>query len=260
MNRFEGQTALITGAARGIGRGVALCLAREGANIVINDRTHDDLAEDLVNEITSLGPDALFFKADVSNRNEVGELFAAAEDRFDRIDVVVSNAYRSVRQPVLQAKWEDVLATLEVTQFGAFHVCQRAAQHMVKQEPNPESRGKIILISSVQAEVAADASAAYNMAKAGIEHFSHTLALEMSKHRINVNVVRPGWIDQPGERAFYSEDEIHEAGKLLPWGRLGAAEEIGKGVAYLASSDADYVTGTTLCIDGGYLVSRSTVD
>jgi glucose 1-dehydrogenase len=174
--------------------------------------------------------------------------------------VVVSNAAMSIREPVIDAEWEHVLATLEVTQFGVFHVCQMAAQQMVKQDPHDLSRGKIVIISSVQSEVAATESAAYNMAKAGINQFAMTLAVELCDHRVNVNVITPGWIDTPGERAFYSEEEIQASGRLLPWGRIGTPEDIGKAVAFLASDDADYITGTILRVDGGYVVARSTVD
>ena len=112
----------------------------------------------------------------------------------------------------------------------------------------------------MQAEVAAEGAAAYNMAKAAVNHFAETLAVEVMDRRINVNVITPGWIDTPGERAFYTEEELRECGKLLPWGRLGTPEDIGKAVAFLASDDAEYITGTILRVDGGYVVARSTVD
>jgi glucose 1-dehydrogenase len=260
MKRFEGKTALITGAARGIGRGIALCLAQEGANVVINDRDHSKLAAEVVDEIVAMGLEAIFWQADVTDREAVAAMFAGVVERFGRIDVVVSNAAMSIREPVIKAKWEHVLATLEVTQFGVFHVCQMAAQQMVTQEPSNRSRGKIVIISSVQSEVAATESAAYNMAKAAINQFAMTLAVEMCDHRVNVNVITPGWIDTPGERAFYSEEEIQASGRQLPWGRIGTPEDIGKAVAFLASDDADYITGTILRVDGGYVVARSNVD
>ena len=155
MKRFEGKTALITGAAQGIGRGIALCLAAEGANVVVNDRDHAELAAEVIDEIRAMGQEAIFWQADVTDREAVAAMFAGVVERFGRIDVVVSNAAMSIREPVIEAKWEHVLATLEVTQFGVFHVCQMAAQQMVTQEPNELSRGKIVIISSVQSEVAA---------------------------------------------------------------------------------------------------------
>jgi glucose 1-dehydrogenase len=260
MKRFEGKTALITGAAQGIGRGIAHCLAKEGANIVINDCANVEAAEEVVSAIQAIGQEAIFWQADVSDREAVGTMFAGVVEQFGRIDVVVSNAARSIREPVIEAKWENLLSTLEVTQFGVFHICQKAAQQMVKQEPYERSRGKIVIISSVLAEVAFEGSAAYCMAKAAINHFAETLAVEMAEHRVNVNVINPGWIDTPGERLYYTEQEIQEGGRLLPWGRIGTPEDIGKAVAFLASDDADYITGSILRVDGGYVVARSTVD
>jgi glucose 1-dehydrogenase len=260
MKRFEEKTALITGAAQGIGRGIARCLAEEGANIVVNDCANVEAAEEVVRTVKEMGQEAIFWQADVSDRKAVGTMFAGVVEQFGRIDVVVSNAARSIREPIIEAKWENVLSTLEVTQFGVFHVCQMAAQQMVKQAPNERSRGKIVIISSVWSEVSAEGSAAYSMAKAAINHFAETLAVEMTAHRVNVNVINPGWIDTPGERLHYTEEELQEGGRLLPWGRIGIPEDIGKAVAFLASDDADYITGSILRVDGGYIVARSTVD
>ena len=260
MKRFAGKTALVTGAAQGIGRGIALRLAEEGANVVVNDRANLEAAEAVVQEAASFGQEAIFWQADVSDRQAVAAMYAGVVERFGGVDIVVSNAALNIREAVIEAKWEHVLSTLEVTQFGVFHICQMAAQQMVKQQPSPSSRGKIVIISSVQAEVAAEESAAYNMAKAAINHFARTLAVELVDQRINVNVVLPGWIDTPGEREFYTEDELQESGRQLPWGRLGTPDDIAKAVAFLVSDDADYITGTELRVDGGYVVARSTVD
>jgi glucose 1-dehydrogenase len=260
MNRFAGKTVLITGAAQGIGRGIAFCLAKEGANIVVNDNANADAANTVVREIQAMGRDAVFCQADVSDRDAVAEMFAVAVERFGRIDVVVSNAAFSIREPIVDAKWENVLSTLQVTQFGVFHVCQAAAEQMITQKLNGPSRGKIVVIGSVHSELAVETSAAYNMAKAAVNHLAQTLAVELVEHRINVNVINPGWIDTPGERVFYTEEEIQKNGRRLPWGRIGTPEDIGKAVAFLASDDADYITGSVLRVDGGYVVARSTVD
>lgn len=258
--RFKGKTALITGASLGIGRGIALCLAEEGANIVVNYRRSRDAAEDVAAQVKAMGQDALTWQADVSDREAMAAMFAAAIDHFGRLDVVVANAAMSIRESIIDAEWENVHRTLEVSQFGVFHTCQLAAQHMVTQPLTERSRGKIVIISSVHEEVAVAGSAAYNMAKAAINHLTRTLAVEMTPHRINVNVINPGWIDTPGERKFYTEAEIEEGGRQLPWGRIGQPEDIGKAVAFLASDDADYITGTMLRVDGGYVVARSTAD
>jgi glucose 1-dehydrogenase len=254
MERFAGKVALITGASLGIGRGIALCLAREGADVVVNYRIHHAEAEVVAGEIEALGRQALVWQADVADRDAVTRMVIGAVDHFGKLDVAVANAAMSIREPVVEAKWEHVQNTLNVTQFGVFHTCQLAAQQMVKQPLNGRSRGKIVIISSIHEEIAFPTSAAYNMAKAAINHLARTMAAELASARININVVNPGWIDTPGERKFYSEAELAEAGKRIPWGRIGAPEDIGKAVAYLASDDADYVTGSVLRVDGGFVL------
>jgi glucose 1-dehydrogenase len=112
--------------------------------------------------------------------------------------------------------------------------------------------GKIIIIGSILADIPMQTSAAYNMAKAAINHLGRTLAAELTRQRINVNVINPGYIDTPGERAFASEEEIRRTATQLPWGRLGTPRDIGRAAAFLASDDADYITGSVLQVDGGY--------
>lgn len=253
MERFNGKVALVTGASRGIGRGIALRLAREGANVVINYRTHPEEAQSLAQEIVGMGRQALVQQADVADRDAMTAMFAAAQQEFGHVDVVVANAAYSVREPVVNAAWEGVLRTLEVTQFGVFHACQLAAQQMVQQGKG----GKILLISSIHEEVPFANSAAYNMAKAAINHLARTLANELTPHRINVNVINPGWIDTPGERNFSTEEELQEGGKHIPWGRLGTPEDIAAAAAFLCSDEADYITGSTLRVDGGFVLGMT---
>ncbi len=250
--KLAGKVALVTGSSRGIGRGIAQCLAADGADIVVNYRSHPDEAQETAAAIEALGRRALVWQADVADRDAVERMFDAAVEHFGALDIAVANAALSIRQPVVEARWQDVLRTIEVSQFGVFHTCQKAAQVMVRQGRG----GKIVIISSVHAELPVPTSAAYNMAKAAINHLGRTLAAELTGDHINVNVINPGWIDTPGERAFYSEQQIREGGKRLPWGRLGTIEDIGKAVAFLAGDDADYITGSTLRIDGGLTLLR----
>lgn len=254
MGQLEGKVALVTGASRGIGRGCALALAAQGADVVVNYRTHQDDAEAVAAQIAALGRKALVWQADVARREQVEAMFAGAVAYFGRIDIAVANAGMSIREPILTAKWENVLRVLEVSQFGVFHTCQLAAQQMaLHQKRVGRSSGKILVISSIFAELPAPTSAAYNMAKAAINHLVSTMAGELAEHRINVNVINPGWIDTPGERNFASEEEIKQGAKRLPWKRLGTVDDIGQAVVYLASDAADYVTGTMLRVDGGYM-------
>ena len=254
MGRFEGKIALVTGASRGIGRGIALQLATEGADVVVNYRTHPDEAQEVADAITDMGRRALVWQADVADRAAMEAMFAGAVEHFGRLDIAVANAASSVRQPVIEADWATIQRTIEVSQFGVFHACQLAAQQMVAQEPNGRSRGKIVVISSVHAELPVPLSAAYNMAKAAINHLTATLAAELTSYHINVNVINPGWIDTPGERKYFSEEQIQAGAQRMPWGRLGTSEDIAHAVAFLASDEADYITGSTLRVDGGYVL------
>ena len=255
MFDLDGKVALITGSARGIGRGIALSLAQQGVKIIVNDlppKSGENIsdAQNTVDEIIALGQEAIAYYADVSDREQIQAMFAHGIAHFGKIDIVVANAALSIREPVIDANWEGVLRTIEVTQFGVFHTCQAAAQHMVKRSEG----GKIIIIASILREIPFRTSSAYNMSKAAVTQFGRTLANEISPHRINVNIINPGYIDTPGERKFATEEEIARAAKHLPWGRLGTPEDIGNAVVFLASSMADYITGSTLNVDGGYII------
>lgn len=269
MQRLAGKVALITGAGRGIGRGIALCLAEEGADIVINDlppketprqeSTSIDNATETAQAVEALGRQALVHYADVSNRQQLAQLFTAAVNRFGHVDIAVANAAVTIRELVVEAHWENVLRTLEVSQFGVFHTCQMAAQQMIAQQSagragGKRAGGKIIIISSVRAVAPHAASAAYNMAKAAVTQLGRTLAVEMAPYHINVNVIYPGWIDTPGEHELFTAEELREEAKRILWGRMGTPRDIGRAAAYLASADADYVTGTVLTVDGGFLL------
>ncbi len=254
MQRLKDKVALITGAARGIGRGIALCMAEEGADAALNDLplTMPGMVDvrSTAAEIEALGQRALALYGDVSDRDEVERMVAAAVEHFGRIDIVVANAAFSIRELVVEAQWEHVLRTIEVTQFGVFHTCQAAARHMVARG----GPGKIIIIGSILSQIPLPTSAAYNMAKAAVNHLASTLAAELAPYRINVNVINPGHIDTPGERKFASEEELQRAAQQIPWGRLGTPRDIGRAAVFLASDDADYMTGSAIYVDGGYRV------
>jgi len=249
MQRLLGKVALVTGASRGIGRGSAICLAEEGADVLVNYRSHPDEAQSVVEQIAALGRRAVAWQADVADPAQVERMVQATIEHFGHLDIAVANAAYSVRQPILEADWDGVQRTVNVTMFGVWHACRYAARQMVAQGRG----GKIIIISSIVSEFCFGAPA-YSMAKSGINHFGEILAHELAPHHINVNIIRPGWIDTPGERAFFSEEDLQRGGKMIPWGRLGTDRDIGRCVVYLASDDADYVTGASIRVDGGYMV------
>ncbi|MEE2831910.1 MAG: glucose 1-dehydrogenase [Candidatus Latescibacterota bacterium] len=247
MIDLTGKVALITGASRGIGRGCAEQMARCGADVAINYRSHGDEADEVADVVRSLGHRASTFGADVSDRAAVDAMVEGATKELGRVDIVVANAYYSRRQPFLDLDVDDVHRTLDVTLFGAFHVAQAGARQMVQQGEG----GSILFISSVLSFLPMPTSMPYNAAKAGMNQMAMTIAVEMAEHRIRVNVIQPGWTDTPGERQFSSEEQLREGAKRLPWKRLGTPEDLGKAAAFLASDDADYITGATLKVDGG---------
>ena len=230
------------------------CLAAEGADIVVNYRSHPEEARQVVEAVEEMGCRALAWQVDVAQREAVATMVAGAVEVFGRLDIAVANAAHSIREPVVDAAWESVEQVIQVSQFGVFHTCQLAARQMVAQAQAGEAGGKIVIISSILEEMPAPGSAAYNMAKAAINHLGRTMAAELACYRINVNMVNPGWFDTPGERQYASEEQLRDGGNRIPWGRLGTPEDIGKTVAFLVSDNADYITGATLRVDGGFLL------
>ena len=245
--KLDGKKALVTGAARGIGRGCALELARAGADVAINDRERTDQAEAVVAEIRAMGRGAALVEGDVFRRPSCESVVDRAVEALGRIDIFVSNPAFNRRADFLDYDPETFAKVIEGTLTSGFHMSQLVARHMVGRGGG----GKIVFISSCHVKTPYARSVAYNAAKAGLNNMAFTIAAELYKHRINVNVIEPGWIDTPGEHESFGSEAIAKAGAGLPWGRLGVPEDIGKAAAFLASDDADYITGTALAVDGG---------
>lgn len=246
--RLAGKTALVTGAARGIGRGCALELAKQGADVAINDREPSELLTSLKLEIEALGRRAIEVAGDAFDRAGSESIVARTAGLFSRIDVFISNPAFSRRGDFLDYDPQLFEQTLRGTLTAGFHMSQLVARQMVAAGRG----GKIVFISSVQSRIPYVRSAAYNAAKAGLNHMARTIAAELLQHRINVNVIEPGWIDTPGEHAVFGSEHIAAAAPMLPWGRLGTPTDIGRAAAFLCSDDADYITGTSLLVDGGF--------
>jgi glucose 1-dehydrogenase len=245
--KFAGRNALITGASLGIGRALAIELAREGANVAINFRSHREQAEEVKAEVEKLGRKAILVQADVSDQKAVEDMVALVTRTFGSLDHFVSNAVYSDRQLMIEADMAGFRRTIDVTMWGAFYGLRAASQQMVKQGKG----GSIAIVSSPHAVIAIPTAMAYNMAKAAIDHMARTAAIELISHKIRVNIVHPGWIDTPGERKFFSEEQLKVGGQGLPWGRLGRREEIARGIAFVLSDDCEYMTGSTFSMEGG---------
>jgi len=248
--RLAGKKALVTGAARGIGRGCAVELARAGADVAINDLERTPAAEAVLEEIRALGREAVLVEGDAFENASCEGIVGRALSAFGRIDVLVSNPAYSRRADFLDYDPETFQKVVRGTLFGGFLMSRLVARHMVERGGG----GKIVFISSVHAEMPYARSVAYNAGKAGLNHMAKTVAAELAKHRINVNLIEPGWIDTPGEHETFGDAFLQEVGPKLPWGRMGTPEDIGKAAVFLASDDADYLTGSTLLVDGGLLL------
>jgi glucose 1-dehydrogenase len=247
MQPLAGKAALVTGASAGIGRATALALAGAGADIAVNYLTYPEAAEETVEQIRQLGRRVKVYQVDVASEQGVQEMVDDAVAHFGRLDIYVSNAAYSDEALFYEADMVGFRRTVEVTLWGAFYGLRAAAAHMVRQGTG----GNLVFISSVHAVEAMPISMAYNMAKAALDQMARTAALELAPHHIRVNIIYPGWTDTPGERKYFSEETLRHAGAALPLGRLAKPEDIARGVLFLVNPASEYVTGSTLSIDGG---------
>jgi glucose 1-dehydrogenase len=250
----HGKVAVVTGAGRGIGRAIALALARAGASVVVNDLAEGPDAARVAAEITALGGGVrgLAVAADVADRAAMERLFERCLAEFGRVDVAVANAGFTIRRPVLEYTEAEIRRVIDVVQLGTFHTFQLAARCMVARAAG----GRLLAIGSIQGERPFAGTAPYGMSKAAVSHLVTTFARELAAHRITVNAINPGWIDTPGERALATEEDIAREASRLPWGRLGSPDEIAAAAAFLAGPGAEYVTGSTLRVDGGMTLVR----
>lgn len=245
---LAGQVAVVTGASSGIGRATAVALAEAGADVALNFYTHHAEAEDTAAHIrTRLSRRVLLFPVDVSDPDAVERMAADVTAAFGRIDLFVSSAVFSEREPFLTADLGAFRKTLDVSLMGAFYGLRACCKRMVAQGTG----GAAVIVSSPHAQIAFPNCMAYNIAKAGLDMMAKTAATELLPHRVRVNVLYPGWTDTPGERKFLDDDSIKAAAKGLPLGRLATAEEIAAGVRFLCGPEAAYMTGSVLHLDGG---------
>jgi glucose 1-dehydrogenase len=244
---LAGQVAVVTGAGRGIGRAVAIALAQAGATVAVNDLPSAADLESTIEAIRSGGGRAVASAFDVTDQATVEQEIGKLIEREGRLDIAVTNAAYSDREPFHTANMAGFHRTIDVTMWGSFYVMRAAAAHMVR----TGTRGSLVAISSPHADNPIPRAMAYNMAKAAVDQMARTAAIELATHGIRVNIIHPGWIDTPGERKFFSNEQIQTSATRLPWGRLGKPEEIARGVVFLCDPASDYITGSTFRIDGG---------
>jgi len=247
--RLKGEAAIVTGASRGIGWAVALSLAREGADVVVNYSSSVKEAENVAQEIRELGRRAIVIKADVSDKAAVEKMVNEAVKQFGKIDILVNNAGMAVvghSEKLEENLWR---RGIDVMLTGTFFCSQAAGKEMIKQK-----RGKIINIASVNGIVAFPERACYCSAKAGVMALTKVLACEWARYNINVNAVAPGYVqtDLVANLATKGTLDVNELAGRTPNGRLAEGEDVAEAVVFLASEDSKHILGQTIVIDGGW--------
>ena len=252
---LAGYRVLVTGASSGIGQGVAVAFGEAGASVAVNYRSDADGAADAVRRIEAAGGTAVALEADVSDPDAVRRLLADVVDAFGGLDVLVANAGLQKDAPALELSVEDWRTVLDVNLTGQFLCCQAAARQFVAQGPGAgpaRAAGSIICMSSVHDRIPWAGHVNYAASKGGIDMLMRTLAQEWAPERIRVNAISPGAIRTPINTEAWSTPEAEaELLRLIPYGRVGVVEDVAAAAVWLASDAADYVTGTTLYVDGG---------
>jgi 3-oxoacyl-[acyl-carrier protein] reductase len=239
------QTALITGASRGIGRAIARQLAEDGFRVVVNYNTCEKQAQSLISELNNTySIESIALQADVSDRSQVEVMFAAAGD----VDVLVNNAGIAQQKLFSDITAQDWDRMFDVDVKGVFHCCQCALPHMIH-----EKRGKIINLSSMWGQVGASCEVHYSAAKAAVIGLTKALAKEVGPSNIQVNCIAPGVI-QTEMNAHLDEDTMNELKEEIPLGVLGTAEDIAGAVSFLASSRSNFITGQIFGVNGGMVI------
>jgi glucose 1-dehydrogenase len=252
---LTGQSALVTGATSGIGRGVAEALALAGAAVAVNYLSNDEqVAEEFCRAIRDRGGKAVPVRADVSVESEVKRMVGETVSAFGALDILVANsgvqkdaAFRSMSL----ADWRKVI---DVNLTGSFLCAREVVGRFMDQDRRGVSRakGKIIFMSSVHERIPWAGHANYAASKGGIHLLMQSLAQEVASEGIRVNSIAPGFIKTPiNKEAWSDEDKLRKSLELIPYGRLGEPEDVARAAVWLASDESDYVTGTTLFIDGG---------
>ena len=245
---LKGKCAIVTGAAKGIGKAIALKLASLGANIVLNYRSSEEKAIETENEIKALGVEVLRVKGDISNISDVENLINTAKENFGKIDIMVNNAGITKDTLILRMKEEDFDSVINVNLKGVFNCLKTITPVMVKQR-----EGKIINLSSVVGLSGNAGQVNYAASKAGVIGMTKSLAKEVGARGITVNAVAPGFIETDMTEVLGDKFK-EEAKKAIPLKRLGKPEDVANVVAFLASEDANYITGQVIQVDGGLVM------
>jgi len=255
LPKLKGQSALVTGANSGIGKGVALALGNEGVKVVVNYVSHPEAAEAVVAEIKSNGGTAIALYADVSNEEQVQLMFKDMYRQFGTIDILVNNAGIQKDAPFHEMTLADWQLVLDINLTGQFLCSREAVREFLRRGIVAQRScavGKIICMSSVHQVIPWAGHVNYATSKGGIMMLMKSMAQELAPSKIRVNGIAPGAIQTPiNEKAWGTPEALSSLLTLIPYNRIGQPDDIGKVAVWLASDESDYVTGATIFIDGG---------
>jgi 3-oxoacyl-[acyl-carrier protein] reductase len=245
MSQLTDRVAVVTGASRGIGRGIALELAKRGAKVVINYNNSPDAANEVVEQIKAAGGEALAFQADVGTEDGANALIKAASDTFGKLDILVNNAGTTRDNIIMMMKAEDFDSVIQTNLRSTWLCSKAAARGMMRKR-----YGRVINLTSISGEHGQGGQTNYSASKAGIIGLTKALAKEVGSRNITVNAVAPGFIMTDLTKDL-PEDLINQGIQMTPLGRLATIEEVAYAVAFLASDEAASITGQVLTVDGG---------
>lgn len=250
MFDLTGKKSLVTGASRGIGRGIALALATQGADVAVNYHSNLEEAEKVIEEVKKMGRDAFFIQADVSNSTQVKKMFAEIKSHWGKLDILVNNAgimKFTDFEEILEEDWDRIL---NVNLKGCF-LCSKEA---IKLMPLGSKIINIASIASGGVGVGFRNIAHYTASKGGIIALTENMAIDLADKEINVNAIAPGVIETDMTKGMLADEKAKvELLARIPKGRVGKPEDIGAAAVFLASDEANYITGTVLYVDGGWL-------
>ncbi|MGI4729094.1 MAG: SDR family NAD(P)-dependent oxidoreductase [Janthinobacterium lividum] len=251
MEKLTGKTALVTGSDSGIGQAIAIAFAKEGADVIITYHNDQEGAEKTLAQVKQAGRKGLVLQADVSDEQSVAQLFEKVLQEFKTLDILVNDAGVSgSNTPVAEMETKDFDKTIRTNLYGPFFCSRAFLKHRLKNG----GKGKIINISSIHEEVVSAETSDYCASKGGLRNFMRALALEVAEQGINVNNIAPGMILTPmNQKAMDDPKFREEKEQKIPMKRAGQPEEIAYVAVFLASADADYVTGSTYAMDGGFM-------
>ncbi len=246
--RLTGRAAVVTGSSRGVGRNVALALAAEGADVLVNYTSNESAAREVVDQIVAMGRKSVAVRADVASKTDVEEMMRTAKDTFGHLEILVNNAGFTRPAMLLKMTEEQWDLVVDAHLKGAFLCTQAAAKYFQEQ-----NYGKIINVSSVAGLVGTVGQVNYSAAKGGILSFTKSVARELARYNVTANVISLGVVETDMTEKIRSDEKLREIymNRIL-MKRFGTARDISPAFVFLASSESDYITGQVLCVDGGY--------